>query len=420
MRVRLQPIYLLALVLIVLASVLGYVVGIAAPSVTTTTTATETSYSTTSTTVTTTKTQMYTTTVTSTTLLIPQSSSTTATFQRTVGNNSSSTILFALSIDKPSYRLGEIMHIKGSVTNLSPTANVTLTLGEYQLYVFNSTGGEVWTSPIGFYDGLDNLRPMYTREFTLTPLETLKLDYTTADWNFTGLEVTPSVTARYTGVQVPEGTYTIKWSPLYGTDLGQLDQVTREPIDIIFTITRTANTATTITTSTTTSSNTVTKSDTPVTVCISDGNYLETEIIPVFHKIADNSSLANQMVDWSISSRQSFIDTAVKRAENLGLDSGNLHEILTKLMFHVDELNFTGRNVLTDNEGKTVEVSFRISNATVQLPCLIEKAKYKGEDAWIIALNWENNGPSQGRLGHVATVVFKYGSDEVLFASSCL
>ncbi|MCL4435466.1 MAG: hypothetical protein M1503_09680 [Thaumarchaeota archaeon] len=50
-------------------------------------------------------------------------------------------------------------------------------------------------------------------------------------------------------------------------------------------------------------------------------------------------------------------------------------------MFHIDELNFTGKNTYTDNEGKISEITFRISNTTVQIPYLIEKAKYNGLDA---------------------------------------
>jgi hypothetical protein len=112
-------------------------------------------------------------------------------------------------------------------------------------------------------------------------------------------------------------------------------------------------------------------------------------------------------MDLPISNRQIFIDTAVKEAEQLSLDERNIHDILTKLMFHIDELNFTDKNIITDKEGKKGEVSFRISNATIQLPILIEKAKYKGVDAWIIALNWENKESFQGRLNHVTAVVFK-------------
>lgn len=97
MRVRLQPFYLFTLVLIVLASILGYVVGIAAPSVTTTTTATETSYSTTSTTVTTTKTQTYTTTVTTTTTGQPLNTSSLTT--TTTTTNTTTTFTASRTID---------------------------------------------------------------------------------------------------------------------------------------------------------------------------------------------------------------------------------------------------------------------------------------------------------------------------------
>ncbi len=62
-------------------------------------------------------------------------------------------------------------------------------------------------------------------------------------------------------------------------------------------------------------------------------------------------------------------------------------------------------------------ITFRISNTSVQLPCLIEKARYNDVDAWFIALVWEyKSGIS---ISHVAAVVFKYGTHEVLFAASC-
>jgi hypothetical protein len=173
-------------------------------------------------------------------------------------------------------------------------------------------------------------------------------------------------------------------------------------------------------TNTTTAISNTTGSDAPVVVRVSDRNYLRTEIIPVFNNIAENSSLVNQKDNLTIPTKQSFIETSVNRAEKLGLDEGNLRDILTKLVFHIDQLNFTGKNTFTDNEGKITEVSFRISNSTVQLPGLIEKAKYMGVDAWIIVLNWANQAPPQSRLSHVATIVFKYGSDEVLFAESCI
>ncbi|MBI2937392.1 MAG: hypothetical protein HYY22_04235 [Thaumarchaeota archaeon] len=161
------------------------------------------------------------------------------------------------------------------------------------------------------------------------------------------------------------------------------------------------------------------ESGAPTIVRVSDRNYLRTDL-PVFDRSAENYSLANQVVGLSTSNRQRYIETAVKRAETLGLDETNLRDILTKLMFHIDELNFTDKNTFTDNDGKIFEISFRISNTTVQIPYLIEKVKYNGVDAWIIALNWENKESSQGKWGHVAAVVVKYGSDEVLFAKSCM
>lgn len=148
--------------------------------------------------------------------------------------------------------------------------------------------------------------------------------------------------------------------------------------------------------------------DTLPIVRSSDKNYQGTEVVPAFFGIAGDSALDGKPMEWALSKRQEFIDVAVTKADTLGLDGENLRQILTKLLFRVDELNFTG---------KQAGLPFLISNTTAQLPCLILKARYNDADAWIIALVWEyKSGIS---ISHVAAVVFKYGTHEVLFAASC-
>lgn len=148
-----------------------------------------------------------------------------------------------------------------------------------------------------------------------------------------------------------------------------------------------------------------------------DKKYQGTEVVPAFFGIAEDSILKDQTVEWALSKRQEFIDVAVTKADNLGLDGENLLQILTKLLFRVDELNFTDKNVIGFKDGEKIVMPFLISNSTAQLPCLIEKATYNDMDAWIIALNWEY--VPRGMTFHVAVVVLKYGTHEVLFAASC-
>lgn len=84
------------------------------------------------------------------------------------------------------------------------------------LHIYNSLGKEVWTSPIGIYDFLNNLRSSYELDLTLNPQETIDIEYATAEWNFTGIHLIPScegcnpVVAAYNGEYVSEGTYTIR------------------------------------------------------------------------------------------------------------------------------------------------------------------------------------------------------------------
>ncbi len=194
-----------------------------ATTVTTTSTATETKTSSTTVTETATKTTTSSLTVTTTATATVDSGniSTILTNGSVIAmrRQSNDSLLFTLSIDKQTYHYGETMHIRGTVTNLSPHSNISLFLTEYQIYLINSTGGEAWTSPLGIYDGLDSLRPPFEQEFTLKPYETINVPYATAEWNFTGLMVRPIwAYALYTGKLVPEGTYTIQWWPSYSTN----------------------------------------------------------------------------------------------------------------------------------------------------------------------------------------------------------
>ncbi|MCL4436331.1 MAG: hypothetical protein M1503_03075 [Thaumarchaeota archaeon] len=205
--------------------------------ITTTTTVTTISFSTlppTTVTETATKTTTATSTVTSTTT----TNFDTGDISTILGNGSvitmrrmsNDSLLFTLSIDKQTYHYGETMHIRGTVTNLTPNPMNNFFITEFQIYVYNSTGGEAWTSPIGIYDGLDNLRPSFDRQLSIKPHETVEIDYATETWNFTGIHIVKvcyqgncGVAPEYNGVLAPPGTYTIQWQPSYTTDYARIN-----------------------------------------------------------------------------------------------------------------------------------------------------------------------------------------------------
>jgi hypothetical protein len=152
----------------------------------------------------------------------------------------------------------------------------------------------------------------------------------------------------------------------------------------------------------------------PPFVRVSDKNYTRWDMLD-FMSLASGSKL-----QWSLANQPASVDSAVKKAAELKLNNGNLEDILNKLELHIEKLDFSGKNV--DVSGNAL-VTFMISERTVQLPYLIEKAHYQGQEAWIMAINWEMKYAIQGDgtvgLGHIAVIVFQYGSNDVLFAMSC-
>jgi hypothetical protein len=194
------------------------------------------------------------------------------------------------------------------------------------------------------------------------------------------------------------------------------------------TVTETQTKTTTVPmTVTKTSTNTVTITQTPTIitttqdspppiVSISNHNYSMGDAAGFMYD-AEDSSIWMNTVEWAISNRQAFIDSAVAKAEELQLNSENLQDLLTKLVLNIDQLDFTGKNVSEDGES---EYPFRLSSQTIHLPYWIEKAEYKGKEAWLISLNWEKSEVTNAAIGHIAVVVFEYGTDNVLFAMSCM
>jgi hypothetical protein len=117
------------------------------------------------------------------------------------------------------------MHIRGTVTNLTPNPMNDFFITEFQIYLYNSTGAEAWVSPIGIWDGLDGLRPSFDRRYSINSHETVEIPYATETWNFTGVHIVKvcyqgncGVAVEYNGVLAPPGTYTIQWQPGYSTN----------------------------------------------------------------------------------------------------------------------------------------------------------------------------------------------------------
>jgi hypothetical protein len=149
----------------------------------------------------------------------------------------------------------------------------------------------------------------------------------------------------------------------------------------------------------------------PPIVRISDNNYSSVNMGSLMGLAEDGA-----LVGRSIPDPGAYIDSAINQAEELKLDSGNLKEILNKLVLHIEHLDFSkGRDL-----GNGWIATFMLSDKTAQLPYIIEKAKYQGQEAWLIVLNWEMN--YEGKLthgSHIAIVTFKYGTSTVLLAMSC-
>jgi hypothetical protein len=148
----------------------------------------------------------------------------------------------------------------------------------------------------------------------------------------------------------------------------------------------------------------------PPIVRVSDNNYAAKDMISLMH-LAEDSDLVGQYVP----SVQAYLDSAIANAGQLKLNEENLKVILTKLVLHIDQLDFEGKNAGENG----VQWTFMLSQKTDQLPYLIENASYQGKKAWLVVLNWEINTGTLTHGSHVAIVAFEYVTDKVLFAMSC-
>ncbi len=228
-----RKILVATVIIVLMVSVAGYSVGLFSASsgetvtVTSSTTITEVPQ-----TITTTSTSKITETVTSTTavnrdLPIPSPANSTAIIRSHLIFNG--TILITYSIDKPTYSIGEIVHIKSTITNLTPNKRF-FRLGGHSpmIEVGNSTNGWVWIYPefaYAFY-----VFPLPPDYINLSPGETKTIAWMTADWNMKGLHFLPERDVYneyyvpwereglslkgdfYNDYFVSEGQYNITWS----------------------------------------------------------------------------------------------------------------------------------------------------------------------------------------------------------------
>lgn len=126
------------------------------------------------------------------------------------------TVFVMFSIDKPVYSIGELVHIKTIITNLTPK-NMSFIFEAPVIKVLNSTEQAVWTYPEGVYGS--GFGPATVSRLNLLSGETKIIEeYMSSDWNMTGLHmITTKVSGGshselyYNDHFVPEGQYTIVW-----------------------------------------------------------------------------------------------------------------------------------------------------------------------------------------------------------------
>ncbi len=188
---------------------------------------TSTLTTTSTTTATTTTTEITTSTYTTTTLVKQQpladhtaNSSSVIIRSRIVGGGR---VLIVVSIDKPAYKQGEAVHIKGTATNLTPNA-LKLSMEFPNVHILNTsdigrTGSDitpktVWMKPCCPVGGLG---PGWFEYVSLNPGETAIIDEFTANWSLVGrYQATIDYKDyRWTGIidneTIPSGSYIVEW-----------------------------------------------------------------------------------------------------------------------------------------------------------------------------------------------------------------
>ena len=124
----------------------------------------------------------------------------------------SNSLLLKTSIDKFAYSPGETMHLKSTLTNLTPQPITVQLIQQLGISGGNDT---LWIIPEASFPSiyLKAMSPPLPKPstFTLNPKQTITLDGLTRDWNMTGLHVETGVLggtrAVYDNHPLPEGRY---------------------------------------------------------------------------------------------------------------------------------------------------------------------------------------------------------------------
>jgi hypothetical protein len=134
-----------------------------------------------------------------------------------------SSLFLQVSIDKPVYEISETVHVKGSLTNLTPS-RIVLQMEVPSIRIRNSStvvtypgSPSVWMKPeVGILGGLGNT---WFDDITVEAGETVTIEMFTADWNMTGihgehsgLSGVSSAWAAYDDHPVPPGLYNATWN----------------------------------------------------------------------------------------------------------------------------------------------------------------------------------------------------------------
>jgi regulator of replication initiation timing len=129
------------------------------------------------------------------------------------------------------------------------------------------------------------------------------------------------------------------------------------------------------------------------TVQVTNKNYNESSLAP-FWGCQEHKELSNISIIDGKETLIKFIYNAAYKAEVLNLNSTEIFQILENLT----STEMTVHNIM-------------------MLPCLIEKAKFKDADAWIIVFNWEII--NWEKLGHIKIYVVECGTQTVLYSEGC-
>jgi hypothetical protein len=134
------------------------------------------------------------------------------------------------------------------------------------------------------------------------------------------------------------------------------------------------------------------------TVRATNGNYNESTLILKFWGGPEWEAVSNKTVVWGSENLLKFINIATLKAKILKLNSTELFQIL---------LNLSSTEM--------------VNHDVIAIPCLVEKAKFKDADAWIIVFNWEINIVIENiTLSHIMIYVIECETQTVLDFESCL